>query len=136
MKAYRSIAMTPEQTIKCYILNEAIENDDFICCEDVCVNNVDLLWEQFVAGDLHWDYVSDFRSSGISTSLPNEYSRHYESREVARKIYDQWIGWTYWYGGGKHGDPGGVDWMDSAYFVECVQEEKLVTVRTFTKVKQ
>ena len=128
--------MTPEQTIRCHILNAAIENDDFVCHEDVCVFNVDLLWEQFVAEDAHWDYVSDYRSCGKSTGLPTQYSRHYESREVASKFGDQWIGWTYWYGGGKYGDPDRVDWMSSAYFVECVEEEKLVTVQTFSKAKQ
>lgn len=127
--------MTPEQTIKCYILIEAIENDDLVWHEDICADNVDLVWDHFVQSDLHWDYISDYRY-GTATDLPTQYSRHYESKEVASKFGDQWIGWTFWYGGGKYGDPGNIDWMGSAYFVECAEEEKLVTVRTFTKVKQ
>ena len=127
---------TPEQTIKYHILNTAILNDDLIWHEDISVDNVDLVWDHFVESDLHWDYISDYRSCGTSTGLPAQYSSYYESREVASKFGDRWIGWTYWYGGGKYGDPESVDWMGSAYFVECIEEEKLVTVRTFSKTKQ
>ena len=44
-----------------------------------------------------------------------------------------WVGWTYWYGGGKYGEPEAIDWMDDAYDLACTEEEKVVTVRTFTK---
>jgi hypothetical protein len=127
--------MTPEQTIKCHILNEAISNDDLIWHEDISVDNVDLVWEHFIESDLHWDYISDYRY-GIETDLPSQYSRHYEAKEVANKFGDQWIGWTFWYGGGKYGEPESIDWMGSAYFLDCVEETKVVTVRVFSKVKQ
>jgi len=127
--------MTPEQMIKCHILNEAISNDDLIWYEDISANNVDLVWDHFVDSDLHWDYISDYRH-GTPTDLPTQFSRHYEAKEVATKFGDRWIGWTYWYGGGKYGEPESIDWMGSAYFLECVEETKVVTVRTFSKAKQ
>lgn len=62
-----------------------------------------------------------------------KYSRHYDCKEVAYQCTDgTWIGWTYWYGGGKHGEPNAIDWINDAYFVECVEEEKLVVVRSFS----
>jgi len=62
--------------------------------------------------------------------------RHYESKAVAMKMPDgSWIGWTYWYGGGKHGEPEAIDWMNEAYDVDCHEEEKVVVVQTF-KVRE
>jgi hypothetical protein len=86
----------------------------------------------------YWDIGEAYdkvRSTGISTGLPSPYSRHYEAREVAQQLPDDsWVGWTYWYGGGKHGNPEEVEWMEHAYDVHCVEEQKLMTVRTFTIV--
>lgn len=80
------------------------------------------------------DAESDFRLSGYQTDLPCEYSRHYESDSMATKLTDgSWVGWTRWYGGGKHGDPGAIDWMEDAYFLDVTEEEKMVTVRTWKK---
>lgn len=79
------------------------------------------------------DRILDFRSIGTNTDLKCEYSRHYESDAVAAKLSDgTWVGWTYWYGGGKHGEPEGIEWMSDAYEVNCIEEEKLVVVQTFT----
>jgi hypothetical protein len=44
-----------------------------------------------------------------------------------------YVGWSYWYGGGKHSDPGAVDWMNSAYFLDVKEEETVVIVKTFTR---
>jgi hypothetical protein len=41
-----------------------------------------------------------------------------------------------WFGGGKHGEPGAVEWMEDAYHLTCHEEEKLVVVRTFTVVPE
>jgi hypothetical protein len=84
--------------------------------------------------DQQWDYLHEFREGSHRTGLDCDWSRHYESHAVARKLHDgTWVGWTYWYGGGKHGDPESIEWMPQAYEVDCVEEEKLVTVCTFTK---
>lgn len=127
--------MTPEQKIKCEILMQARSNGESNWQGDN--NTLDEYWDRLVEEELHWEYISDFRTSGIETGLPSDYSRHYECKEVARQLHDgTWIGWTYWYGGGKHGNPEGVGWMPFAYELICREEEKLVTVRTFSKAKQ
>lgn len=68
------------------------------------------------------------------TGIECEWSRHYESKSVARQFGDKWVGWTYWYGGGKCGQPGEVEWIDDAYFVDAKEETKVVLV--FTKQEE
>ena len=65
------------------------------------------------------------------TGFQGMYSRHYEYKSVARQFGDKWVGWTYWYGGGKHGEPESVEWVEDAYFVEAKEETRVVL--TFTK---
>ncbi len=85
-------------------------------------------------GWLH-DAQGEFREGQEETGLPAPSSRHYESKAVARKMRDgTWVGWTCWYGGGKHGEPGSVPWIEEACLLEVKEEEKLVVVRTFEKV--
>lgn len=85
--------------------------------------------------DYEQDYEQDFRAGDYKTDLPCEWSRHYETISVASQMYDgSHCGWTYWYGGGKHGESEAVDWIGRSYDLNCVEEEKLVTVRTFTKI--
>ncbi len=43
-----------------------------------------------------------------------------------------WVGWTFWYGGGKHGEPGNVPWMEDAYDLTFTLEA--VVVKRFSKV--
>lgn len=84
------------------------------------------------------DSESDLRSSyQYETDVPCEYSRHYESQSVAYQMDDgTWVGWTYWYGGGKHGEPESIDWIREAYDLDVVEEEKLIVVRKFSKVEE
>jgi hypothetical protein len=78
--------------------------------------------------------LDEFRCSGIETNLQRRDSRYYESESVAAQVLDgSWVGWTYWYGGGKHGEPEAVEWLEDAYNLECQEEEQVVVVRTFTK---
>lgn len=125
--------MTPEQKIKHLALCRVAEwNDE--AAPPFEAQAVEALWDALVEDDLHWDAQSDVREGEVETGLKCEWSRHYESKSVAAKAADgSWIGWTYWYGGGKHGEPEAVDWMDAAYDLDCVEEEKVVTVRTFTQ---
>lgn len=128
--------MTPEQHIRKHILLMAAKNDpeEIKIDGEITAENVDAIWdEQLVEKDAHWDYVSEMRDGQEETGLKCEYSRHYESKSVASLIDGVWIGWTYWYGGGKYGEPEAIDWMDSAYFLDVTEEENVVTVRTFTK---
>lgn len=126
--------MTPQQKLKHAILALAAKWSGEESGAEITAENVDALYDELVERDEHWDGVSEIRGSGEETGLPCEWSRHYESKSVAAKMPDgSWVGWTYWYGGGKHGEPESIDWMDGAYNLECVEEEKMVTIRTFTK---
>lgn len=93
---------------------------------------IDELWEDF-SDD--WGAMSEVRGEGMETGLDAPYSRHYESDAVAIECPDgSWVGFTYWYGGGKHGEPESIDWVEYAYDVNCKVEEKVMIVHTFTKV--
>jgi len=81
-----------------------------------------------------YDVLNEMRAGEEETNLESkEYSRHYDCHEVACKCGDKWIGWTYWYGGGKHGEPEAIDWMEDAYYVECEEKIETVTNRYFSK---
>ena len=129
--------MTPEQKIKREILIQARASgdEDLQFDGDVTVENVESLYDSvLIANDAHWDFESEMRSGAVETGLPSRSNRHYEAKEVAAKLSDgSWVGWTYWYGGGKHGEPEGIDWMGEAYELTVTEEEKLVVVRTFAK---
>lgn len=132
--------MTPEQKLKHMILARYAELYESAprAPENVTAENIDVLYGEVYENDdgSIWDAVNEIRSGDVETGLQCEWSRHYESKAVAARYFDgSWIGWTYWYGGGKHGEPEAVDWMDSAYDLNCVEEEKMVVVRTFTKTE-
>lgn len=123
--------MTPEQKLKWAVLArvagwEGNPAPDYPC------QNVDELYEKLVDEDAHWDGKSEVRSGEVETKLPCEYSRHYERKAVAMRFPDNsWVGWTYWYGGGKHSEPEAIDWMEYAYELDCNEEERTVIVQTF-----
>lgn len=94
---------------------------------------IDAAYQKLRDANSHWDFESELRSGEVETGLPAPYSRHYESKSVAIQTEEgDWVGWTYWYGGGKYGEPGSIDWMSDAYDLTCQEEEKVVVVRTFT----
>jgi hypothetical protein len=127
--------VTAEQKIKYQILLTAIEMG-WIELE-LSHNDIDNIDEIYnCMGDGAYDAQNEFRGGQVETNIPCDYSRHYESKSVASKLWDgTWVGWTFWYGGGKHSEPEAIDWMDEAYFLDCVEEEKLVVVRTFSKAE-
>lgn len=123
--------LTPEQKIKYTVILEAIEND--IDTQSLRINpdNVDELWDELDCQE----ELYNFRDGDEVTNVACEHSRHYESESVAAQMFDgSWVGWTHWYGGGKHGEPEAIDWMRDAYNLTCVEEEKLVVIRTFAKI--
>jgi hypothetical protein len=80
------------------------------------------------------DAIEEVRGSGIETPIEAPHSRHLESQSVGMKMPDDsWVGWTYWYGGGKWAEPEAVEWINEAYDLTVAEEEKVVTVRTFAK---
>lgn len=101
----------------------------------ITAETVDAQYNELVELDMHYDYESEFRPGQVETNIPSDYSRHYETKSVAMKMTDDtWVGWTYWYGGGKHGDPGSVEWMEYAYDLEVTEVEKMVVVQEFKKI--
>lgn len=131
--------MTPENKIKREIIRQLIANDD--ADKDTPLDTdeqVDEAYSFLSEATEVYDYESEFRSGQVETNIPQEWSRHYESKSVAHQCEDgSWVGWTYWYGGGKHGEPATfADWMGDAYDLTCVEEEKVVTVRTFARVEE
>lgn len=87
-----------------------------------------------LSDSLH-DIKSGFRSGTYETGIECDWSRHYESKAVATQMLDgSWVGWTYWYGGGKHGEPGAIEWIDGAYDVTVREETRVVKV--FEKADQ
>lgn len=126
--------MTPEQKLKHAILLCAVEMGNINPIETpVTAENVDALFDESNEGWELQDARNEMRSGQVETGINCEWSRHYESKAVAAQMPDgSWVGWTYWYGGGKHGEPGAIDWVDSAYDLICTEEVKTMTVRTFT----
>lgn len=124
--------MNATQKIRHAILLQAA--DDIPLPETIDASNVDALFD---AANEDWgiqDYITDFREGEVETGLPAEYDRHYESKSVAAEMPDgSWVGWCFWFGGGKHGDPGSIDWMSGAYDVEVY--EVMEVVQKFSRVK-
>ena len=126
--------MTPQEKIKKEILLTAIQEKDIIFDGEITSENLESLYQELIDDDLHWGYENEMRYGDIETNLPSQTSKHYEAKEVAKKMSDgSWIGWTYWYGGGRFGEPETIDWMSEAYELSYKEEEKVVIVRTFEK---
>ena len=137
--------MTPEQILKAAILEQVAEWLNYQ--EDVEFpiqgpfdkqEKIEAAFEALEEDGLDDDISeaeSDLRGSYThETGIECDYSRHYESKAVARQFGDKWVGWTYWYGGGKHGEPESVEWMEQAYFVEAKEETQVVLV--FSRTEQ
>lgn len=129
--------MTPCNKIKRDILMCAAKEDDLAFLKEMPIKTdeqVEAAYEKLVEAGAHWDFESEFREGDEETNIPADWSRHYECKSVAAKLSDgSWVGWNYWYGGGKHGNPEEIEWMEDAYDLDCKEEEKTLIVRTFTK---
>lgn len=99
-----------------------------------CLQTWDELMEEEAYEDDLRERLYDFLNGGFEeTDLPTPYSRYYESTFVTTELSDGTIvGWIYWYGGGKHGEPYSPDWLDDAQILEVEEVEKLVKIRTYT----
>ena len=134
---------TQKPEAKDYILahmlreNRYIEDfQDFDWPEEITPENASELWDRFwglYSNYSKQDQLEEFRESGEETDLPCEWSRYYESYHVGRQLDDgTWVGWTYWYGGGKHAYPEEMPWLEDAVFLDVKEEEKMVVVKTFS----
>lgn len=103
---------------------------------DVEINeeNIDEVFNQYSADWELQDAQEDIRCSGSATDLATPYSRHYECDFVARQAVDgSWIGWPYWYGGGKYSEPESIDWLSDVVDLDCTEKEVTKIERTFAK---
>lgn len=125
--------MNAEQLIKREIILRTIEMGYYTLEDGVAISedNIEDIWDNCE----YYDAMYEFREGDVETNIESPSSRHYESKSVASCIDGEWVGWTYWYGGGKHGEPEAIDWIEYAYKLECTEEQKVVTIQTF-KVKE
>ena len=130
--------MTPEQKMKALVIAKFWEWEQPTVPVTLTADNVDDLYDEIEGEDYTLqDARSEVRCGVHETGLPAPHSRHYESKSVAAQTLDgSWVGWTYWYGGGKHGVPEAIDWMDEAYDLKVTEEEKMVVVRTFELIEE
>lgn len=95
---------------------------------------IEFVWNEIDSKHLQ-SYIYELREGDFVTDIIPDWSRLYECRSVAAKMHDgSFVGWDYWYGGGKHEDPDSIDWISDAYNLDIKEEEKLVIVKTFTKL--
>ncbi len=131
--------MTPENKIKREMLLERQQDEpDLIDYGPLDSDEtVEAAYDRLIMTDSHWDAENEFREGQVETNIEAPYSRNYEGKSVARKMVDgTWVGWTYWYGGGKHANPEAIEWMEHAYSLDCKEETKVVVVQTFTKIDE
>jgi hypothetical protein len=126
--------MTPIQKIQHLIINLAFEFKGETA-PPVSEDNVEDLYDEIMEEDEGYDAKSEIREGIVKTGQTCYGSRHYESESVAAQAPDgTWVGWIYWSGGGKHGEPEEMEWMNDAYDLNCKEEEKMTVHRTFTKI--
>ena len=128
--------VSPEWAIRAQILCDVLDLPQ----EQLSVMNQDSIEELWDTTEENrdfdlWDTKYEFRSSGCDTNLNAPLSRHYEADQVAASTPFGWVSWTYWYGGGKHGNPEEIDWIEHAFYVSVEEEEVTIIQRTFTKVE-
>ena len=125
--------MTPQQKIYWLILNKHNSWNDIPLLEYPCEVTEDMVEAYESMRDM--DAANDIRCGQVGTNIEPEWSRNFETKSVAYQLPDNtWVGWTYYYGGGKHANPECIDWITDSYELSCVEEEKVVIIQTFEKV--
>lgn len=121
--------MTPTQKIKWLVLAKVAQWGGEDPPPYPCADVDDLYAAAKARGELQ-DAIDEVRASGEDTDIAtDDWSRHYERKSIARRLPDgTWVGWTYWYGGGHHGEPSSVPWMDDAYDVTMREETRVIRV--------
>lgn len=126
--------MTPQQKLKYLILVRNLEmgfTDPQYKLEDLTEDRIDELYEE--NEDELGDAKEEIRCGGYETDIQPNWSRNYECESRADQLPDgSWVGWDYWFGGGKHGEPSAMPWIETSYDLECTGE-RTVIVREFTK---
>ena len=121
------VTISAEFRIKRHMILMAVQDGDIP--PDPPLETEDQIDEVWALDQVHGDIPVEFRESGEETGLECEGSRNYESMAVAAELSDgTWVGWTYWYGGGKHGCAEEIPWIEEAYFVTRTEETRVVSV--------
>ena len=132
------MSKTAAQKVKYLVLamHAALNDGEIFEYADLSGDEIDEAYQHLADAGEEWDALCEVRAGDVETGLQCEWSRHYESKAVAAQLPDgSWVGWTYWYGGGKHANPEAIDWIDDVYDLTCEEQEKVVTVRTFSKAE-
>ena len=120
--------MTAEQKVKALILLSIRDTGE------VSPITKDVIDGLFDAYDYEFQ-KEEIRFGVVQTEVPCSSMHGYVSQSVAAQLPDgSWVGWTFWDGGGIHSAPDEIEWMKHAYHLDCTEEQKLVTVRSFAKV--
>jgi len=132
--------ISPEAALHRHILEQASQWDETIKLPELLTEKqIYDFYEECRENhlcDTLYEARENIRETGEETGISSDnHSRHYESEEVAAKMSDgTWVGWTYWHGGGKHGEPAAIDWIGDAYYLSCEEKEVLTIQRTWTKI--
>lgn len=112
--------LTPHQKIK-QLLVFMVTGEKYDSPEDIN-NQLENCDTDTLSDTENW-----LRRGTEDTLIPCDSSRHYSSKSVAEKMLDDtWVGWTYWFGGGKYSESQSVPWMEDAYDVTFTEETKVV----------
>ena len=125
--------MSAPQLIKLAIIDLAIDWEQLDATDDISADTIDELYDEYKDRSLLDDCDNETRVAGVETNLPCKMSRHYDSESVAINVRGVWVGFTEWSGGGKYGEPGAIDWIDHAYFVDA--KPVVVTRHEFSLIK-
>ncbi len=121
--------MTPSQKLKQMVLCNSYSG--FAGDQAITAENVDALFSDLEEPQ---DAMNEIRAGTVETGLPCGRSRHYEAKSVAAQSMDgSWVGWTYFYGGGKHGEPSEMEWISDAYDLDIDFKTKTEVVCVFSK---
>lgn len=98
-------------------------------------DTVDELWNIMRADypDTMQDAQNEVRCMGRLTGLATPASRHMEVDAVAILTpFNQWVGFYYWHGGGKHSGAEEIEWMKDSYWVQAETDQVLRLDLKFT----
>lgn len=106
--------------------------DELLKLDNLTGDQIDDLYDTV---DELYDAENEIRIGDIETNISPKWSRYYETKSVASCFNGQWVGWTYYYGGGKHGEPDAIEWINDAYLLNLDSEIQVIeTKRMFSKV--
>lgn len=91
-------------------------------------DTVDELWNIMRADypDTMQDAQNEVRCMGRLTGLATPAARHMEVDAVAILTpFNQWVGFYYWHGGGKHSGAEEIEWMKDSYWVKAETDQVL-----------